>query len=584
MKFLSHVILGLIGLSLKSANAQVIDFGFEGGGEPSIASYHSWYFGAEGYETLIDSSTFRSGTSSLRTKQKYEVDDIMYQGLASHLIPEKLVAGKEVEISSWIKAEKANAKAGIRLFGYADNWELITRVYKDTVEIKGNIEWTKITLKAKVHQDVKQVMFQLKFKGEGTAWFDDVTVTVNGEKYKPTDAQKFIVSPTQKEIEWLQNNVIPFKSTDINDDLSDLSFVKSLIGDARVVAMGEATHGTSEHLTVKNRMIRYLITELGFNAVVVEADMTAVEYVNNYVLHGAGDAKEVLNKLRYWSLRNEEVLGLVEWMRKYNTNASRKVHFRGIDIQGMKYTLNNLMEFVRKSDYPLKQTFFDEYATIERLNKVFQKNWYRTKEKRPLLVDSSLEISGNWLQTFQNANANPWILQNVRLVNQFVETVATGRSTRDKSMAENVIWLQKEHEKIIVWAHNAHVKKSNRYNTLGSSLANTFKDFISVGFTMNQGKYLAYGETGLDTFSVQPILHNSYEMYFSKADIPLFALDLRKASKNELASKWLTETKFGRDVGAHGFISTGYYPFILSDDFDIMIYTESTKPTTVLKR
>ncbi len=136
----------------------------------------------------------------------------------------------------------------------------------------------------------------------------------------------------------------------LQGDESDYDALLELIGDARLVLLGEASHGTHEFYRERARITRRLIEELGFTAVAVEGDWPDADRVSRYV-KGAGtdgDAEEALRGFRRfptWMWRNAEVLDFVGWLRSHNERlvpAQKTVGFYGLDL----YSMNSSMEAV----------------------------------------------------------------------------------------------------------------------------------------------------------------------------------------------------------------------------------------------
>jgi erythromycin esterase-like protein len=126
-------------------------------------------------------------------------------------------------------------------------------------------------------------------------------------------------------------------STDDPDagSAADLATVLPLIGSARVVALGEATHGTREFFRLKDRIFRFLVRNAGFTVLALEISAEAGRRVDDYVRHGTGSARDALNAFEFWTWKTEEVLALIEWMRTWNAeHPSRPLAFRGINATG----------------------------------------------------------------------------------------------------------------------------------------------------------------------------------------------------------------------------------------------------------
>ncbi len=131
----------------------------------------------------------------------------------------------------------------------------------------------------------------------------------------------------------LADNTFPIATVQPNDDFQDLQFLKPILADKRIVALGEATHGTREFFLMKHRLLRFLVREMGFRLFAIEAGVASSRAINDYVLHGTGSGRQALMGLEYWTWKTEEVLNLIEWMRTYNADpaTTHKVQFLGID-------------------------------------------------------------------------------------------------------------------------------------------------------------------------------------------------------------------------------------------------------------
>src|SRR5512145_1222218 len=70
---------------------------------------------------------------------------------------------------------------------------------------------------------------------------------------------------------WLRGAAVPFDRVDPADNLDDLEPLRRLVGDARIVSLGEATHGTREFFQMKHRILRFLVERMGFTAFAIEA-------------------------------------------------------------------------------------------------------------------------------------------------------------------------------------------------------------------------------------------------------------------------------------------------------------------------
>ncbi len=138
---------------------------------------------------------------------------------------------------------------------------------------------------------------------------------------------------TEAVVAWMKRTAHPFDTCTPRDDQHDLAFLKSIVGKAHIVALGEGTHGSSEFFTMKHRITRYLATNMGFTVFAIEANMPEAYRMNDYVLTGRGDPKALLDGMYFWTWNTHEVLDMVEWMRAYNASGNGRMQFTGFDMQ-----------------------------------------------------------------------------------------------------------------------------------------------------------------------------------------------------------------------------------------------------------
>jgi erythromycin esterase len=136
---------------------------------------------------------------------------------------------------------------------------------------------------------------------------------------------------------WAAAHVSTLRAIEPGGDASDLAPLHALIGSARVVAIGEPTHGAHEPLALRNRLVQYLIEHEGFTAVGIESGFSESRAVARYVGGGPGDAASITRNGLTWGFGNfAENVALIEWLHTWNADPkhTRKVHFYGIDLSG----------------------------------------------------------------------------------------------------------------------------------------------------------------------------------------------------------------------------------------------------------
>jgi len=123
---------------------------------------------------------------------------------------------------------------------------------------------------------------------------------------------------------WIQSHAIPLKTFHAGQGFDDMQPLKDLVGSARIVALGEATHGTSEFFRLKHRMLEFLVEEMGFRDFAIEANLPEAFAIDDYLQSGQGDPAKALAGLHFWPWNTEEFLDMLRWMRSYNAKPIHK--------------------------------------------------------------------------------------------------------------------------------------------------------------------------------------------------------------------------------------------------------------------
>ncbi len=156
--------------------------------------------------------------------------------------------------------------------------------------------------------------------------------------------------PTPAEIEWIKAHGFAFETVEAGHGFEDLEPLKAVIGDARVVALGECTHGSREIFRMKHRLTEFLATEMGFTIFSIEANMPEAYRVNDYVLGGDGDPIRLIRGMYFWTWSTEEVLDMVEWMRRFNGAGDGHIEFTGFDMQTPDVAMQIVSDFVTANE------------------------------------------------------------------------------------------------------------------------------------------------------------------------------------------------------------------------------------------
>jgi erythromycin esterase-like protein len=291
-----------------------------------------WNAGAAGYTFTVDTTDFQSGQQSLRIQNVSAPATGL--GVASQTLPMDQFRGKHVTVSGWIKTANVTSPNG-----YAAIWwrvdgpnGVISLDNMNQTGPRGTTGWTQYQFSRDIDPNGVDIVFGVFLAGAGTAWFDNLQIQVNGVPLAQGSAP-YVGPPTQDMVGWISANAIPITSADPNQGYTDLMPLKNVVGNAHIVGLGEATHGTSEFFNMKHRLVDFLANNMGFTTFAIEANMPEAYRMNDYVLNGNGDPKELLKGMYFWTWNTQEVLDMILWMRQYNASGQGIIQFTGFDMQ-----------------------------------------------------------------------------------------------------------------------------------------------------------------------------------------------------------------------------------------------------------
>ena len=172
--------------------------------------------------------------------------------------------------------------------------------------------------------------------------------------------------------EWIAGHAIPLSTVEARHGFDDLQPLKKVVGDARIVALGEATHGSREFFQLKHRMLEFLATEMGFTIFSIEANMPEAYRLNDYVVRGEGDPAKLLKGMYFWTWDTEEVLDMIRWMREFNQSGKGHVEFTGFDMQNISVAGPTVLDFAMMYDPAVLRTFQSAFAIAQKARPMLQ--------------------------------------------------------------------------------------------------------------------------------------------------------------------------------------------------------------------
>ena len=373
------------------------------------------------------------------------------------------------------------------------------------------------------------------------------------------------------------------------------------IGDARVVLLGEATHGTSEFYRLRARITKALIERKGFDIVAVEADWPDAARIDHYVRDRDVAPQEWSAFARFptWMWRNREVLEFVEWLRAHNADLSRdrRVRFAGLDLYSLYSSIAEVLRFLDARDPDAARIARERYGCLTpwqsdpaAYGRAALAGEYRSCERdvvRTLesLLRSRLRATDREDEHFFDA------VQNARLVadaESYYRIMYYGShkswNLRDRHMfqtLETLLHFQGTASKAVVWAHNSHIGDARATEmsargefNVGELCRKRFGSAAySVGFGTDSGTVAAasYWDGPMEVKTVRPCRDDSYEYLFHESGEPGLLLGLRDPLHSELR-RALSDVRFERAIGViyrpETEFASHYFQAVLPRQFD----------------
>lgn len=397
------------------------------------------------------------------------------------------------------------------------------------------------------------------------------------------------------------------------------------LGDARLVLLGEATHGTHEFYHERALITRRLIEEKGFNLVAVEADWPDAYRVNRFVRAtgediSAADALGGFRRFPAWMWRNADILTFVDWLREYNrsvTDRHRVVGFYGLDLYSMYASMYEVIRYLEEVDPEAAKRARHRYACFEQIRDDSQDYGYAaeigaSRSCEDEVVQQLEELRQRAAELASRDGRIPedeyfYAEQNARLVRnaeEYYRSLFAGRvsswNLRDSHMAQTLEALvhyfeeSRGNARVVVWAHNTHVGDARATDmgrrgelNLGQLAREQWGEAVfNVGFTTYSGTVTAASDwdSPPELKPVQSGLRGSYEALFHQGGNPNFLVVMRGDPELESA---LDSDRLERAIGVIYRPRTErlshYFQARLASQFDAVIHIDRSSAVVPLE-
>jgi len=386
-------------------------------------------------------------------------------------------------------------------------------------------------------------------------------------------------------------------------------------GDARLILLGEATHGTSEFYRARAAITRWLIEQHGFTIVAVEADWPDAVRIDRYVRHrGLGEHREeTFVRFPTWMWRNEEVAAFTAWLRTHNERRpmARRTEFRGLDVYSMRSSIAAVLAYLDRVDPVAARRARDRYGCLTPWQA--EPAWYGrvvTRGETDPCEDDVVAQLGDLLEqqiAYEAKDGEDFFdaAQNARTVHaaeQYYRMMYRGSTEswnlRDRHMFNTlraVMDRRGPDAKAIVWAHNSHIGDASatamgwrgEFN-IGELCRTAFgSDAVLIGFGTDRGTVAAADDWGapMRVKTVLPARSDSYERIFRQTGVARSLTDLRDPRATNVRDT-LAMPRLERAIGVvyrpETELYSHYFEAILPEQFDAYVWFEETRAVTPL--
>lgn len=397
-------------------------------------------------------------------------------------------------------------------------------------------------------------------------------------------------------------------------EAADFADAFDRFGDARIVLLGEATHGTHEFYAARAAITRRLIEAHGFNLVLVEGDWPDIARIDGYVRHNAPRlrAGEAFLRFPTWMWRNQEVLAFADWLRGHNAPLAEaaRTAVRGLDVYSLGESIHAVIAYLDNHDPAAAAEARRNYGSLMAWRGAPQHYGQAVEHGRMAgceedvvaqlgeLLRKRIQLIADDGEAYFDAEQNARI---VRAAESYYRAMYRGAvaswNLRDRHMFDTLQRLMafRCDARAVVWAHNSHIGNASatamgwrgEFN-IGELVRAAYGDEAAlIGFGTDRGTVAAASDWGGDmkVMELRPARQHSWEEAFRHTGYARSLTDWR-GSKRQALAEALSQPLLERAVGVvyrpQSELLSHYFEAVLADQFDAYVWFEETRAVTPL--
>jgi erythromycin esterase len=393
---------------------------------------------------------------------------------------------------------------------------------------------------------------------------------------------------------------------------NDLQPLMDRIGDAGIVMLGEASHGTHEYYTWRTQITKRLIEEKGFNFIAVEGDWPDCYRLNRFIKNydnGSGTAAKVLhafNRWPTWMWANWEIMALAGWLRQHNAAlpVQNKAGFYGLDVYSLWESMQSIMQYLGKTDPAALQVAEAAFHCFEPYQKDEGTSYARASRFVPELCENEvlhlLKEIRQKLPLYNTDHENVFSAEQNALITvnaeKYYRAMIKGGphswNVRDRHMAdtlERLLTFHGKNSKVIVWAHNTHIGDARATDMVDEGMFNIGelarmqhheKGVVLVGFGSFKGTVMAGKNWGapMQSMQVPEAIKGSWEYLLHRAGPVNKLLLMDEFAGNDMfMESHIGHRAIGVVYNPQNEQYGNYVPSIMPLRYDAFIYLDETK-------